>query len=138
MARFKDRTGREWTVEIPGLGAVAKLRTETGFDLNRIDAHESFVSVLTGDAEQIAAAIWFLVKYHPPAISFEAFLDAIDAPALAAAKLALVDAVFDFFHHGRAATMKSRLRQILANEVLSGSSDSDGSSPASAVSVPPI
>lgn len=136
MPKFKDSTGREWSIEIPNFGTVVKLRKETGLDLNKVGFDSAaLVEVLVGDGEQLLAAVWTLIGPQSPATTFDQFIESIDSEALDAAKLATIDAVFDFFHRGRAAAGKSLLREIQI-KMASGSSGSDGSLVASAASAP--
>lgn len=136
MAKFRDANGREWPVVIPSVGAVARLRAEHDFDLNKAVQTWGGLLELLEDAERMLKAIWSLIP--SPGISYEEWIEAINAEALERIRHTFAEAVLDFFHYGRAEAMKEKLRSHLsltANTSRSASSELPGDSPASAGSV---
>lgn len=140
MAKYTDRLGREWEVEIPGFGAVVRLRKEAGIDLNAAGKiGREFAEMLIGDPERTIEGVWHLVKEQAEkkGVTRDDFLEA--ANDLDALRTALTEAVFDFFHQSRAAEMKALIPAMIAegkDAILSGLRNLAGISPASAESAP--
>lgn len=131
MATFKDTSGREWVVSIPNFGEVKRLR-EKGLDLNAINnSTATWLEFLVGDAEEFLGKVWLLLAGQH-AITFDAFLEAVDAATLEAIRDTMVEAIACFFHRRRGPELKERIIATLLNPIRSGLNDSDGSSPVSA------
>jgi hypothetical protein len=130
VAKFKDSTGREWTLSIPNFRVVTRLRADAGFDLNRVATDGGLGELVYGDAEPVMAAAWALAgKPTDATVTLDDFHAAIDSAALVRLRQAVGEAVFDFFHPQQAATMAARLREIMTP---SASSETAGTSPGSA------
>jgi len=130
MAKLKDSTGRHWELSIPNFATVAKLRQTTGLDLNKIGNGEVF-DVFFCDAEALIKAVWTLLEKRSED-TYDAFIEVIDAETLDAIRKAAIEAILDFFHQSRSATLKSRVAEMIGKlGDLSGSSNSASSLPAS-------
>lgn len=142
MATFKAG-GADWRVGLT-LGTVGRLRTDAGFELGRAVEAGDVAAALFGDPERLGAILWVLVRDEAAGRGWsqDQFADALDGEALEAAATAVMEAVVDFFHRGRAAEIKKRLPglmrdlngkigAVVAAQLDSTPSGSAGSSPGS-------
>lgn len=146
MAKFTDCLGRVWEFRIT-LAMLPKLRA-AGFDVGSASRGVDGFAPLA-DPESLGRVLWLLCEAQATAkaVTEETFADGFDGPTIAAATDAMVECVVDFTQRPAAAkVVKARLPGEIAKAeaeairqietILSGSIDSAGNSPASAVSTP--
>lgn len=128
MAKFKDSTGREWTISIPDFATVIRLRESGVVDLNKADRDSgALFDLLHGDAEATIRAAHAISGDKSPV---ESLLAAVTAEVLDDIREALFGAIVDFFHHRRAAEiMKGSLAAVMLGKTLAGSNATDANSP---------
>ena len=115
MSRFKDSTGREWSLDL-NVGMLGKLRTDAGFELGKSQTAERLAETLFADPETLAKVLWVLVESQADAkqVTPESFACSLDGDALEVATTAILEAIIDFFHRaGPRAMLRSRLPEML-------------------------
>jgi hypothetical protein len=142
--------GHEWRVRLT-LGLVGRLRSDAGFDLGAAAGGGELARVLFGgEPETLGRVLWTLCRDEAQARGLtapEAFYEMFGPEELDAAADALMEAVTDFFHRGRAAeikkslpgmkaTLNARMTAAAVAAIGSMSSGSGGDSPASSASPP--
>lgn len=95
MARFADKTGREWELEFT-VGMIPRLR-EAGLDLEKAETDETAAGVLF-DLKTFGAVLWILVEEQAAgrSVTPEEFMKGINGPARFAAVEAMQAAYADF------------------------------------------
>jgi len=131
MAKFKDATGREWTIAIPDFTAVIRLREAGVIDLNKVGNDSgALFDLLHGDAEAMIRIAHTISGSTEPV---ETLLAAVTAEVLDDIREAVLGAIVDFFHHRRAAEiMKGRLAAVMLGKI-AGSNATDVNSPVTSV-----
>ncbi len=107
MSKFADRTGHEWEIEVTA-GHLKRLRVDHKIDLR--DALKSTqegnsVATAVGDPEQFGALLWTLCEEQAEkaGIEPEDFAYLFNGEATRRAVAGVWEAIFDFFHGGKAA-----------------------------------
>lgn len=103
MRKFKDRNGREWSIDLT-IGAVARVRKESvkRFDLldpsSAVDG-EKLSTVLDEDLATVFEVLWHIVEPQAVAagITAEQFGESMAADCIIAAQAALFAEWLDFF-----------------------------------------
>lgn len=103
MRKFKDRNGREWSIDLT-IGTVARVRKESGkrFDLldpSSVVDGEKLSTVLDEDLATVYEVLWHIVEPQAVAagITAEQFGEAMAADCIIAAQAALFGEWLDFF-----------------------------------------
>lgn len=151
MAKFTDKAGREWAVELT-VGDLAALRKEAGFDLSPcFTGKADLIDLIYGDHERLARALWVLCEADATraGVTPEQFGRALPGRVLAAAGDALLEAVADFRHRPAVAaqvkahlptalaTMEARLTKVVTDQMTSnGSAGNSPGSPAGSTPAP--
>jgi len=109
MKMFKDRLGREWTVELT-VASMRRVKDLAQVDLLKIGSGK--VDSLTNDPYKIVEVIGVLVnpQIKERGLSMDVFLEGLSGESLDAASQALLDEVIDFFPSRRGVI----LRKIMA------------------------
>lgn len=104
MQLFKDRHGKDWTVEIT-IGDVRRVRAATGVDLYR------FLEKPVEDLVQTIEVIWHLVRKQAEAkgLAEEDFYDSLSGDSLQRAIDAFQLALVDFF---QSASLRENLKTM--------------------------
>lgn len=120
MAKFKDKKGREWTLEFD-VGLLEVIKRETGIEFDSFtespESQEKFATMLLGGhGRKLVEVLWVLCEEQATAIDVkpEDFGRLFTGPVLEAAQVALLEALADFSPRqvmGR--VMKSHLPKIL-------------------------
>lgn len=146
MAKFTDRKGGVWNVEIT-LPDLARLR-EAGFDLNALKTDQAVIAALT-DTDTFGRIIVIVceAEMRSKSVSVAEFAALFNGPTIFAAIQAIIGAVADFtqpptvaaeFNRGLpAAWMRMEAAAVMrVRTLLSGSNLSAGDSPESAAPAP--
>ena len=107
MAKFKDKTGREWEIEVTR-GHLKRLRIDHQIDLRDAlkDKREgNSVAEAIGDDERFGQLMWVFCEEQAESagIEPEKFAYLFNGDVTRDATAAIWEAIFDFFHGGRAA-----------------------------------
>jgi hypothetical protein len=157
MAKFKDKTGREWTFELT-LQEVLDIKRAYDLNLAELYKPDCPAARLLTDEETLINVVWDLLKGKDD--QQLAFVRSLDGDVVEAMFLAVLEAVADFFP-SRKAALKEIVDKILKardlarkrgqdrlatmtpewilgtiDEARRTSSDSPSSSPVSAASMP--
>lgn len=113
VATFKAG-GHEWRLRLT-LGLVGRLRTDAGFELGREAGGGAFADALLFDPEKLGRVLWVLCHKEAEARGLDAgaFFDLLGPDEMEAAVLAVVSAVVEFFHPGRAAEATAKLPGLM-------------------------
>lgn len=147
MAQFTDAEGRTWKVRIT-LGDLRPLKA-VGLDVAAIAKDPAGLQDVVADVERYGQVLWTLCEREAAARSIapEQFAAGFDGPTLFAAAGAIEEALMDFSqpptvaktfaeHRAGAAEKVARAAAKKLERILTGWSDSDGSSPGSPDSTP--
>jgi hypothetical protein len=98
VAKFKDSAGREWvlTINVP---VMKRVQDRTGYHLGKLFNDDcKILQEITSDAIIFAGVLYAMVVPQATAVnvSEDAFLESLNADAIAAAGDALLEAVQDF------------------------------------------
>lgn len=153
MAKFKDCRDREWTLTLTN-GDLRTVREDTGIELGKILANkEQLTELLFGEAEKLGRIIWVLCEEQVAAAGLDerAFAKGFDGPTNERVRMALLDAIIDFYPRSAAAqaikrgmgrmmaTMDGKLVEEIdqiMEEALRTLSEPSGNSPDSSRSTP--
>lgn len=111
---FRDRAGRVFNLTIT-VGALARVKRETGVDLSRALSDDSaLASLIFGDPAALVSVLYVLSGTD---VDPEGFADGFDGPTVERATEALMAAVADFFPRARVAgaireSLTSKLRDL--------------------------
>jgi hypothetical protein len=96
VAKFADKTGREWVVEFTA-GGIKRCRVECGVDLAKLSDNEfkAFVEV-AGDPVKLADCLYVLCKGQHPDVTLDDFYELIAGDVLHAAASAFEGAFLSF------------------------------------------
>jgi hypothetical protein len=95
QARFTDRKGREWFLELD-YAKARKIKTELRVDLGNLVDFANTWARLLGDDEKLIAVVWAAIGDAAGETTFDEFEASLDGEAVEAAKDALEAAVFFF------------------------------------------
>lgn len=114
MARFADAAGREWPLNIT-FGMAGELKSDANFDLGAPN-NETFGRVLYSDPFGLVKVLWVIIRRDAEklGVTNDQFLEAMDGETLDLACDALMEALSDFIHRRRSATVKARLPELMA------------------------
>jgi hypothetical protein len=114
-AKFPDANGQDWILEIR-LGDLPRL-AEVGLDLDQVSMDpKGLLGVMALPPKITGAVLWLLCEAQALTRSLtpEQFAGRFDGLALERARLALAQAVIDFFRFPGTALLPEKLPQILA------------------------
>lgn len=122
MHSFKDKAGREWSVEAT-FGAYARVKSQTGVKLYDIatESRESLVQLT--DAYTLGSVIWSMIEPQADArgVTPEAFYESVDGTVLNDAYSALIDEMIFFCHPRQRRILSTALAKIREVEARSDS-----------------
>lgn len=101
MRKFKDNSGREWSLEIT-VGSIKRVRNETEAKVNLyklVDKNFEGLKTLLDDMEQLVDVVFVLVKAEDAA----AFAESLSADSVKAMVDAFFEEYLDFFLDRRTA-----------------------------------
>lgn len=93
--RFKDRSGKEWVIELDRSKMFA-IRRDLDIDLGTPERISQPWAVLCGDDDKLEQVVWAALADRRGEITFEEFQSRNDGATLAAARDALREAIFFF------------------------------------------
>lgn len=111
MAKFTDRLGREWRVEILVMH-LPMLRKEFGVDMKAKDWPQKLAAVIEDDAEEFVRLLGLLVdeQAKTAGISPDEFVAGFDASTLTAAAQAVEETITDFFQRSKPPMVRERMK----------------------------
>ncbi len=101
MAKFVDRHGREWRLELTLL-FIKELRINAEVSLGKASDADKLGETVFSDPEKMGRAFWVLCEKQAEKanLSPEEFADCFDGDTLERATLAFMEMCIDFFHRG--------------------------------------
>lgn len=112
MAKFSDGVGREWELAIT-FGHIGPLKRDAGLDLERPNT-DAFMNVLYSSPFGLVNAVWVLIQKQAATLTKDDWLESMGSEALDAAGDALMEALVDFIHRRRSASVKAKLPELMA------------------------
>lgn len=111
MAVFTDRNKHQLTVNLT-VGAIRKVRSETGIDLgSSLTDEKALASLMFGSPDRLVSILYVLTGSTADP---DEFADAFDGPTLERATDALLQAIADFFPRSRiAAAIREKMSEML-------------------------
>lgn len=110
MAKFKDKEGRDWLIEITR-GHLKPLRERFGLDLNDVVSKDKDnpLAVILSDIEKSGDLFWFLCEREAKKanISEADFPYLFNGQVIEDASAAVYEAVLEFFPHSRKAAKRA-------------------------------
>lgn len=112
MPEFKDAENRTWNLALT-IGTARRLRDEVGVDFAALGDGKIFFE-LGSDPYKLGATLWVLVERQAERLSVtpEAFVDALDGPAIDRSVEALLEAVVNFTPAAMRGPVKKLIEQV--------------------------